>query len=93
MQEIFSYIVSESKILEIDESNNLGHRTEGFSQIVFLEKPEHMDVYDWFDHWTNYHTEIAIETQSNFIYTQNTVVRRLQKDAPKLLLLSKNVFL
>ena len=39
-----------------------------------------MDVYDWFDHWTHYHTEIAIETQSNFIYTQNTVVRRLQKE-------------
>ena len=88
----FSYIVSESKILEIDESNNLGHRTEGFSQIVFLEKPEHMDVYDWFDHWTHYHTEIAIETQSNFIYTQNTVVRRLQKDAPKFIAIIEECF-
>ena len=88
----FSYIVSESKILEIDESNNLDHRTEGFSQIVFLEKPEHMDVYDWFDHWTHYHTEIAIETQSNFIYTQNTVVRRLQKDAPKFIAIIEECF-
>ena len=88
----FSYVVSESKILEIDESNNLDHRTEGFSQLVFLEKPEHMDAYDWFDHWTHYHTEIAIETQSNFIYTQNTVVRRIQKDAPKFIAIIEECF-
>ena len=41
-----------------------------------------MSLFDWFDHWTHHHTEIAIKTQSNFIYTQNTVVRRLNKESP-----------
>ena len=53
--------MSESKIIEADESKNLNKRTEGFSQIVFLEKPKEMDRFSWFDHWTHHHTEIAIE--------------------------------
>lgn len=56
-KKVFSYVVSESKIIEADESKNLNKRTEGFSQIVFLEKPKEMDRFSWFDHWTHYHTD------------------------------------
>ena len=75
-------MVSESVILDNSEKSPIGSRSEGFSQVVFLEKPATMSTFDWFDHWTNYHTEIAIQTQSNFIYVQNTVVRPLQKASP-----------
>ena len=88
----FSYIVSESKIIEADDSKNLNRRTDGFSQIVFLEKPKNIDSFDWFDHWTHHHTEIAIETQSNFIYTQNTVVRKLNKESPNFIAIIEECF-
>ena len=91
-KKVFSYVVSESKIIEADESKNLNKRTEGFSQIVFLEKPKEMDRFSWFDHWTHHHTEIAIETQSNFIYTQNTVVRNLQKESPNFIAIIEECF-
>ena len=91
-EKLFSYIVSESKIIEVDESKNLNKRTEGFSQIVFLEKPDNIDRFDWFDHWTHHHTKIAIETQSNFIYVQNSVVRKLQKQAPDFIAIVEECF-
>ena len=91
-EKLFSYIVSESKIIEVDESKNLNKRTEGFSQIVFLEKPDNVDRFDWFDHWTHHHTKIAIETQSNFIYVQNSVVRKLQKQAPDFIAIVEECF-
>ena len=80
-KKIEGFVVSESIILNDEEKSPLGERAEGFSQIVFLEKPEDMSSFDWFDHWTNHHTKIAIQTQSNFIYIQNTVVRPLKKNA------------
>ena len=91
-EKLFSYIVSESKIIEVDESKNLNKRTEGFSQIVFLEKPDNVERFDWFDHWTHHHTKIAIETQSNFIYVQNSVVRKLQKQAPNFIAIVEECF-
>ena len=91
-KKFFSYIISESKIIEADDSKNLHRRTDGFSQIVFLEKPKNIEIFDWFDHWTHHHTEIAIETQSNFIYTQNTVVRRLNKESPNFVAIIEECF-
>ena len=91
-EKLFSFIVSESKIIEVDESKNLNKRTEGFSQIVFLEKPDNVDRFDWFDHWTHHHTKIAIETQSNFIYVQNSVVRKLQTQAPNFIAIVEECF-
>ena len=51
-----------------------------------------MSSFDWFDHWTHHHTKIAIETQSNFIYVQNTVVRPLQKDSPNFIAVVEECF-
>jgi hypothetical protein len=89
---IYGFVVSESIILNKPEKSPLGSRSEGFSQVVFLEKPATMSAFDWFDHWTNYHTEIAIKTQSNFIYVQNTVVRPLQKESPSFIAIIEECF-
>ena len=91
-KKIHGFVVSESIILDDSKKSPLGLRSEGFSQVVFLEKPETMSAFDWFDHWTNYHTEIAIKTQSNFIYVQNTVVRPLQKGSPSFIAIIEECF-
>ena len=89
---IHGFVVSESIILDNTEKSPLGLRSEGFSQVVFLEKPETMSAFDWFDHWTKFHTKIAIQTQSNFIYVQNTVVRPLQKESPSFIAIIEECF-
>jgi hypothetical protein len=91
-KKIQGFVVSESIILDNEEKSPLGSRAEGFSQIVFLEKPKKISSFDWFDHWTNYHTKIAIQTQSNFIYVQNTVVRPLQKGSPSFIAIVEECF-
>ena len=86
------FVVSESIILDNSKKSPMGSRSDGFSQVVFLEKPETMSSFEWFDHWTNYHTEIAIRTQSNFIYVQNTIVRPLQKASPSFIAIIEECF-
>ena len=86
------FVISESIILDNSKKSPLGSRSEGFSQVVFLEKPETMSAFDWFDHWINFHTKIAIQTQSNFIYVQNTVVRPLQKASPSFIAIIEECF-
>ncbi|MEC7911751.1 MAG: EthD domain-containing protein [Pseudomonadota bacterium] len=92
VKKIEGFIVSESIVLEDEKKNKLGERTEGFSQIVFLEKPENMNKHEWFEHWTHYHTKIAIETQSNFIYVQNTIVRPLQNTSENFIAIIEECF-
>lgn len=86
------FIVSESIILQDGSKDHTGKRSEGFSQIVFLEKPIEMTEFDWFDHWTHHHTKIAIETQSNFTYIQNTIVRPLQNNSPNFIAVIEECF-
>ena len=91
-KKIHGFVVSESVILDDIKKSPLGLRSEGFSQVVFLEKPETMCTFDWFEHWTKHHTKIAIETQSNFIYVQNSVVRPLQKSSPAFIAIIEECF-
>ena len=91
-KKIHGFVVSESVILDDVKKSPLGLRAEGFSQVVFLEKPETMCTFDWFEHWTKHHTKIAIETQSNFIYVQNSVVRPLQKSSPAFIAIIEECF-
>tara|TARA_B110001454_G_C12647995_1_gene404200 strand:- start:226 stop:918 length:693 start_codon:yes stop_codon:yes gene_type:complete len=91
-QKIQGFIVSESIILNDEARAPAGQRSEGFSQIVFLEKPSSMSSFDWFEHWTNHHTEIAIETQSNFIYIQNSILRPLQQNSPRFIAIIEECF-
>jgi hypothetical protein len=59
-----------------------GERTEGFSQFVFLGRPPRLTWEAWREIWQRDHTVVGIETQSNFEYVQNLVVRPLTYAAP-----------
>lgn len=77
------WLVSESTVLP----NRLhppvpGQRTEGFSQIVFLGLPPRLGWAAWRDIWERQHSQVAIDTQANFEYVQNLVVRPLTYGAP-----------
>ncbi|MEN9718703.1 MAG: hypothetical protein RIQ99_1581 [Pseudomonadota bacterium] len=59
-----------------------GQRTAGWAQMAFLTVPDGMIHADWLARWQGDHTQVAIETQANFEYVQNLVVRALTPDAP-----------
>jgi len=59
-----------------------GARTEGFAQVVFLGRPPRLTWPAWRELWQDGHTRIAIETQANFEYVQNLVIRSLTYGAP-----------
>jgi hypothetical protein len=54
-----------------------GDRTDGFANLAFLRRPERLTREAWLDAWQNGHSQLAIDTQSTFGYTQNVVVRPL----------------
>ena len=61
-----------------------GERTPGYSQVVFIQKPDRMPYADWISFWQGSHSPMAMEVQSNFRYVQNVVVRALSYQAPVL---------
>lgn len=77
------WVVAESTIIA-----NTAHpavtaqRTPGWSQTAFLTVPERLSHSEWLALWQDRHTRVAIETQANFEYVQNLVVRPLTVDAP-----------
>jgi hypothetical protein len=60
----------------------LGERIPGLYNVAFLEKPDFLTYDAWLEHWQGHHTQIAIETQSTFLYIQNVLVRPLTPNAP-----------
>jgi len=77
-----AWLVTESEIIP----NRLhpareGERTAGWSQVCFLQRPARLTYDQWLNAWHGLHTQVAIDTQSNFEYVQNTVVRTLCGDA------------
>lgn len=60
-----------------------GERTAGLANIALLRRPERLDESEWLRRWHLQHTQVAIDTQSTFGYTQNTVIRPLTSDAPR----------
>ncbi len=77
------YLVAESEpVANTRHVSEPGQRTPGYSQVVFLQKPHRLGYEAWLDYWLNQHTRVAIETQSNFRYVQNVVVRPLTCAAP-----------
>ena len=78
-----AWLVAESTIIaNTAHPPKPGARTAGWSQATFLAfrpdlAPEAADA-----HWRSHHTTVAIETQANFEYVQNRVVRPLTPDAP-----------
>lgn len=61
-----------------------GERTVGMANIALLRRPEGLDEREWLQLWHLHHTQVAIDTQSTFGYTQNTVVRAITPDAPRI---------
>jgi hypothetical protein len=57
-------------------------RASGWSQCSFLSFRPDLTRTQAIAHWHGHHTRVAIETQANFEYVQNLVVRPLTADAP-----------
>lgn len=79
-----AYLVSESEpIKNTRYPAREGERTAGFSQLAFLSVPPRLTPGAWLDIWHGHHTQVAIDTQDNFQYVQNFVVRPLTYGAPR----------
>jgi hypothetical protein len=59
-----------------------GERTWGWSQASFISFRPDLPYAEALAFWHSHHTRIAIETQANFEYVQNLIVRPLTADAP-----------
>lgn len=78
-----AWLVLESTVLpNKDRPPETGARTWGWAQMAFLTRPERLTFDQWLAIWQDHHTRVAIETQSNFEYVQNIVIRALTPDAP-----------
>ncbi len=78
-----AWLVCESTIIaNADHPPRPQARTWGFSQSTFLAFRTDLPREAALAHWVGEHTRVAIETQSNFEYVQNIVVRPLTEDAP-----------
>ena len=56
-------------------------RTPGFAQVAFFRRPESLPRHEWLARWLDDHTQVAIDTQSTFVYVQNVVARVLTPGA------------
>ena len=80
---IAGYLVTEScPLANTSQLAPLGERTPGFSQLALLQKPPRLSYPDWIETWHNSHTQIALDTQSTFLYRQNVIARALTDAAP-----------
>jgi len=78
-----AWLVLESTILpNKDHPPVTGARNWGWAQMAFLTRPERLTFDAWLAIWQDSHTRVAIDTQSNFEYVQNVVIRALTPDAP-----------
>lgn len=77
------YLVTESEPLGNQRPPaGPGARTDGFTQVAFLQRPARLERAAWLARWHDHHTEVALSTQSTFAYRQNLVVDALHDDAP-----------
>ena len=77
------WVVAESTIIANSAHSAVaGKRTAGWSQMAFLVRPERLSHEQWLAAWQDRHTLVAIETQSNFEYVQNLIVRPLMAGCP-----------
>lgn len=78
---VHAYLVTESVPMPPPPTEP-GHRTDGLANVALLRRPADLDEATWLHRWHRNHTQVAIDTQATFGYTQNTVVRPLTPDAP-----------
>lgn len=82
-QRLTGYLVLESvPLVNSTQIAPLGERTPGITTVAFLEKPAAMTYESWIGQWQGHHTQVAIETQSTFLYIQNLIVRAVTPEAP-----------
>jgi len=81
---VASYVVSESQaLLNTRFPTPLGERTPGFVQIAMFRRPRRVARESWLEAWLESHTQVAMDAQDTFLYTQNVVGRALGFDAPR----------
>ncbi|ORV51778.1 hypothetical protein AWC02_02720 [Mycolicibacter engbaekii] len=78
-----AYLVTESVPMPPPDPGE-GRRTRGLANVALLRRPAELDEATWLHRWHIDHTQVAIDTQATFGYTQNTVVRPLTADAPRI---------
>lgn len=77
------WVVAETTVIANDaHPAQAGRRTPGWAQIALLTPPARLTHAEWRTCWQEQHTQVAIETQANFEYVQNLVLRPLTADAP-----------
>ncbi len=77
------YLVTESvPIVNTEHGVPDGERVPGMNSVVFLQKPPQLSYEHWLEVWLGSHTQVGIDTQSNFGYKQNVIVRPLTYAAP-----------
>jgi hypothetical protein len=80
---VSGYLVTESEPLAPTGARTGDRiRTDGFTQVAFLRRPDRLTRQAWLERWQDHHTQVAIDTQSTFAYRQNLVVDALHDDAP-----------
>lgn len=76
--DIAAWLVLQSSVIpNTRHPSEEGKRTAGWSQFCFLQQPGHLDYDQWRYNWQVLHTPVAIDTQDNFEYLQNLVIRPL----------------
>lgn len=86
-----AYLVTESVPLD-PPATAPGERTPGFANVALLRRPADLDEATWLTRWQLDHTQVAIDTQSTFGYTQNYVVRALTPQAPTVAAIVEELF-
>ncbi|CAA0133467.1 Uncharacterised protein [Mycolicibacterium vanbaalenii] len=89
--EVAAYLVTESVPLTPPDTP-AGERSPGFANVALLRRPAELDEATWLSRWQLDHTPVAIDTQSTFGYTQNTVVRALTPGAAPISAIVEELF-
>jgi hypothetical protein len=78
-----AWLVTESTVIaNVGHPPSPGKATWGWSQASFISFRPDMPREAALAHWLTHHTRVAIDTQSNFEYVQNAIVRPLTEGAP-----------
>ena len=89
---IAGYAVTESTVLPITEATPDGTRMKGFSQLALIQLPPRVTRDYYLDTWLGSHTQVGVETQSNFFYCQNIVNRKLTAGSMDLISIVEECF-
>ena len=86
---VAGYLVTESLYTDYGENAHAGPRdwpdgarSPGVLTVTLLEKPDHLDDWDWYAHWYGVQSPVSEAIQPRARYVRNAVARRLDRDAP-----------